>query len=226
MTWQIVCSLIALTASVAGCASTAPMYIEPTAQAILVQQEKNVLLLQSLRGAERQRLRYFIASVSRGRRDALHLNIIGSPRLGAHVASEARAMGVDAYNIRLYAPPIGQRDGFAARIEAITYAAQPPLCPSVPIVGPSANDNSFDQTLGCSIRHNLGVMVNDPLDLLDNKAVMASPGDRAAIPVATYRTFATGNNSSGHTANNSVSSDARQSAPQMHSHLDNDIILH
>ncbi|OAF03753.1 hypothetical protein AYJ54_24755 [Bradyrhizobium centrolobii] len=194
MTLRPLC-LIALTASVGGCTSTAPNYVEPTAQAILIQQEKNILLLESLRGAERYRLRDFIASTSHGRRDALHLNIIGSPQLGAQVASQARAMGVDAPNIRLYGPSIDQNDAFTVRIEAIVYQAHPPVCPSLSIVGPSVNDNSFDQTLGCSIRNNLGVMINDPRDLLDNEAVGPSNSDRAAHPVATYRTFGTGDNS-------------------------------
>ncbi|UVO30379.1 CpaD family pilus assembly lipoprotein [Bradyrhizobium arachidis] len=208
MTFRIVCPLIALAAGLAGCTSSAPTYVEPAAQATLVREEKNVLLLQSLRGAGRQRLREFIASTSRGRRDALHLNIAGPPQLGAQIASEARAMGVAAYNIRLYGPLITQRDRLAARIEAITYEAHPPVCPSMSIVGPSVNDNSFDPTLGCSIRNNLAIMVNDPGDLIDNAAVMPSDGNRAAIPVATYKSFATGNNSNlGQAANNKSPSD-------------------
>lgn len=195
MTFRIVCPLIALTANLAGCTSTAPTYVEPAAQATLIQEEKNVLVLQSLGGAGRKRLREFIASASRGRRDALHLDIAGPPHLGAETASEARAMGVAPYNIRLYGPLITRLDRFAARIEATTYEAHPPVCPSMSIVGPSMNDNSFDPTLGCSIRNNLAIMVNDPSDLIDNHAVMLSDGNRAAIPVATYKSFGTVNNS-------------------------------
>ncbi|MGL3210968.1 CpaD family pilus assembly lipoprotein [Bradyrhizobium sp. BR 1433] len=211
---RIVGSLIALTASLGGCTSTAPTYVEPDAQAVLIQQERNVLLLQSLRGTERRRLWDFIARTSRGRRDALHLDIAASPRLGAQIAHEARAMGIDAYNIRLNGPVVDRRDGFAARIEAITYEARPPVCPSISIIGPSVNDNSFDPTLGCSIRNNLAVMVNDPHDLLDNQAVVAGDGNRAAIPVATYKTFSTGNNSNLNTANNKVSSDPTSAGTQ------------
>ncbi|WP_445219724.1 CpaD family pilus assembly lipoprotein [Bradyrhizobium sp. Pa8] len=211
---RIVRPLVALTVGLGGCTSAAPTYLEPSAQATLVQQEKNVLLLQSLRGAERQRLRYFIASTSLGRRDALHLDITGSPRLGTQIAVEARAMGVDPHNIRLYGPFIDKRNGSAARIEAMTYEAHPPVCPSISIVGPSVNDNSFDPTLGCSIRNNLAVMVNDPHDLLDNQAVMPSDGNRAAIPVATYKTFGTGNNSNLGTANSKVSSDPTSAGTQ------------
>ncbi len=195
MTLRIMCLLIALATSIGGCTNTGSLYAEPTAQAILVQQKNHVLLLQSLRGAERQRLHDFITSASRGRLDAVHLDIIGSPRLGAQVASQARAIGVDAYNIRLYGPRIDQHDSFAVRVEAIIYEARPPVCPPLSIVGPSLNDNSFNQTLGCSTRNNLEVMVNDPRDLLANEAVRASNGDRAAIPIATYRTFARGDNS-------------------------------
>ncbi|WP_439406699.1 CpaD family pilus assembly lipoprotein [Bradyrhizobium sp. DASA03076] len=208
MTFRIVCPLIALATGLAGCTSTAPTSVDPAAQATLVQEEKNVLLLQSLRGAERQRLREFIASTSRGLRDALHLNIAGPPRLGVQIASEARTMGVDPHNIRLYGPLITRRERFAARIEAIMYEAHPPDCPSMSIVGPSVNDNSFDPTLGCSIRNNLAIMVNDPRDLIGNPAVMPSDGNRAAIPVSTYKSFATGNNSNlGQAANSKSSSD-------------------
>ncbi|WFU54879.1 CpaD family pilus assembly lipoprotein [Bradyrhizobium pachyrhizi] len=214
MTPRIVGPLIALTASLGGCTSTGPTYLEPAAQAVLVQKERNVLLLQSLRGSERRRLWDFIARTSRGRRDALHLDIAASPRLGAQIAHEARAMGVDAYNIRLYGPSIDRRDGFAARIEATTYEAHPPVCPSMSIVGPSVNDNSFDPTLGCSIRNNLAIMVNDPHDLLDNQVVMPSDGNRAAIPVATYKIFATGNNSNLGTPSNKASADPTSAGTQ------------
>ncbi|UPJ60103.1 CpaD family pilus assembly lipoprotein [Bradyrhizobium sp. 192] len=214
MRLRFVRPFIGLTASLGGCASTAPTYLEPTAQAILVEQEKNVLLLQTLGGPERQRLRYFIASTSRGRYDTLHLDIVGSRQLGAQIAAEARAVGVDAHNIRLYGPFIDRRDGSAARIEAITYEARPPVCPSIAIVGPSVNDNSFDPTLGCSIRNNLAGMVNDPRDLIDNQAVVPSDGNRAAIPVATYKTFATGNNSNLGMANNKLPSDPTSAGTQ------------
>lgn len=208
MTFRIVCPLIALTASLAGCTSTAPSYIEPAAQPTLVQQERTVLVLQSLGGAGRKRLRELIASASHGRRDALHLDLAGPPQLGAEIASEARAMGVAPYNIRLYGPLVIRRDRLAARIEATTYEAYPPACPSMSIVGPSTNDNSFDPTLGCSIRNNLAIVVNDPSDLIDNHTVMPSDGNRAAIPVANYRSFGTINNRSlGQAASTKSSSD-------------------
>lgn len=182
-------SLLVLTANIAGCTTSAPLYVDPSAQAILVRQENNVLLLQGLQAAERQRLRGFIASASRGRVDALQLLISGPSRPSAQIASQARKMGVDAYNIHLLDPSIDQNDGVSVRVEAIVYSASPPVCPS--LSSPLGKDNSFDQTLGCSTRHNLVVMVNDPRDLLDNPAVRPSNGDRAAIPVAKYRTFAT-----------------------------------
>lgn len=76
------------------------------------------------------------------------------------------------------------------------------------------NDNSFDPTLGCSIRNNLAGMVNDPRDLIDNQAVVPSDGNRAAIPVATYKAFATGNNSSLGIANNKQLSDPTSAGTQ------------
>ncbi|MGY3443163.1 CpaD family pilus assembly lipoprotein [Bradyrhizobium sp. USDA 4473] len=197
MTLRRLCHLIVMAATLGGCANTASVHPGPAEQAIQVEQKSNVLFLQSLRGSERHRLRSFIASASGGRRDALHVDVTGSPRLIAQVAHQARAMGVAPYNIRLSASPLDLPARFGVRIEAITFEAHPPVCPSLSIVGPAVNDNSFDPTLGCSTRSNLAVMVNDPLDLLDNRSVTTSNGDRAAIPVASYGSFAQGNKSNG-----------------------------
>ncbi|UVK35621.1 CpaD family pilus assembly lipoprotein (plasmid) [Mesorhizobium sp. AR10] len=184
MTLRIISLVITLTVSVSGCTSTAPI-VEPLAP-ILIGQETTVLTLHSLRASERRRLRVFLETASHGRRDALHLLISGAFGLSAEAVHEARQMGIGAYNIHL----LDQTNGGAVRIEAIVYRARPPVCPSYS--GPLLNDKSFDQTLGCSIRHNLAAMVSDPRDLLDNKAVKPSDGDRAAVPVARYRTFAKG----------------------------------
>ncbi|MFB9984714.1 CpaD family pilus assembly lipoprotein [Mesorhizobium newzealandense] len=185
MTLRNIVLQIALTASVSGCTSTTPIDVEPSAP-ILIRQETTVLTIESLRASGRQRLRVFLERASRGRRDALHLLISGSSQLSAEAVHQARQMGLDAYSIHL----LDQHDGGAVRIEAIVYHARPPVCPSYS--GALLTDKSFHQPLGCSTRHNLAVMVNDPRDLLDNKAIEPSDGDRAAIPVATYRTFATG----------------------------------
>ncbi|WP_065754812.1 CpaD family pilus assembly lipoprotein [Bradyrhizobium paxllaeri] len=197
MNLRHLCQLIVTAATLGGCANSAPIHSRPAEQAIQVEQKSRVLFLQSLRGSERHRLRSFIASASGGRRDALHLDVTGSPRLIAQVAHEARSIGVAPYNIRLSASPLDLSARFGVRIEAITFEAHPPVCPSLSIVGPAVNDNSFDPTLGCSTRNNLAVMVNDPLDLLDNRSVMTSNGDRAANPVASYGTFAPRNKSNG-----------------------------
>ncbi|NKL25081.1 CpaD family pilus assembly lipoprotein [Rhizobium leguminosarum] len=187
MTLRII-SLLVLTANVAGCTTSAPLDVD-LSQALLVRHENIVLQLQGLNATKRQRLRGFIVSASRGRVDALQLLISGPSLLSAQIASQAKKMGVDAHNIHLLDPSIDQNDGVSVRVEAIVYSASPPQCPS--LSSPLGKDNSFDQTLGCSIRHNLAVMVNDPRDLLDNPAVKPSNGDRAATPVAKYRTFAT-----------------------------------
>ncbi|NEI67708.1 CpaD family pilus assembly lipoprotein [Rhizobium leguminosarum] len=179
-------SLLVLTANVAGCTTSAPLDVDPPAQAILVRQENFVLLLQG--PYAQQRLRGFIVSASRGRVDALQLLISGPSRLSAQIASQARKMGVDAHNIHPH-PSIDQNDGVSVRVKAKVYSASPPECPW--FSSPLGKDNSFDQTLGCSIRHNLAVMVNDPRDLLDNTAAKPSNGDRAATAVAKYRTFTT-----------------------------------
>ncbi|WP_342724012.1 CpaD family pilus assembly lipoprotein [Bradyrhizobium sp. B097] len=189
--------LIVIAATLGGCANSASIHSGPAEQAIEVEQKSSVLFLQNLRGSERHRLVSFIASASGGRRDALHVDVTGSPRLIAQVAHEARAMGVAPYNIRLSASLLDLPARFGVRIEAITYEAHPPVCPSLSVVGPAVNENSFDPTIGCSTRNNLAVMVNDPLDLLDNRAVMTSSGDRAATPVANYGTFARRNKSDG-----------------------------
>ncbi|CAH2397050.1 MULTISPECIES: CpaD family pilus assembly lipoprotein [Mesorhizobium] len=185
MTLRIKVLLVALTASASGCTSTAPIYVEPPAP-ILIRPETTVLILKSLRASERQRLRVFLDRTSSGRRDALHLLIWGSSRLSAEVVHQARQMGIDTDNIHL----LDQHDGGAVQVEAIVYHARPPACPSYS--GPLLSDKSFEEPLGCSTRRNLAAMVNDPRDLIDNKAVKPSDGERAAIPVATYRTFGAG----------------------------------
>ncbi|SFN80200.1 pilus assembly protein CpaD [Bradyrhizobium sp. Rc3b] len=184
MTLRDLCYPIVIGATLGGCANTASIQPAPADQEIQVEQKSSVLLLQSLRGPERRRLRSFIAATSRGRRDALHMRVIGPPRLIAQVAHEARAMGVATYNIRLSASRVDLRARSGVRIEAITFEAHPPVCPSLSIVGPTVNDNSFNPTLGCSVRNNLAVMVNEPGDLLGNGAVMPTSGDRAVRPLS------------------------------------------
>ncbi|PDT80423.1 CpaD family pilus assembly lipoprotein [Sinorhizobium sp. BJ1] len=185
MTLRIIALLIALAASVAGCTSTAPIYVEPSTQ-ISVRQDATVLTLESLHASEQQRLLAFLWKTSRGRSDALHLLIRGSSRLSAEAAHQAKQLGIDAANIHLF----DQHDRGPVRIEAVVYHARAPICRS--LSSPLLNDESFDQPIGCSTSHNLAVMINDPRDLLDNRAVKLSGGDRAAIPVATYRTFSAG----------------------------------
>ncbi|RXH42211.1 CpaD family pilus assembly lipoprotein [Bradyrhizobium zhanjiangense] len=208
MTLRYLCHLIVIGVTLGGCANSASIHLGPAEQAIQVEQKKRVLFLQSLRGSEKLQLRSFIANVSGGRRDALHVDVTGSPRLIAQVAHEARAMGVAPYNIRLSASPVDLPPRSGVRIEAITFEAHIPLCPSLLIVGPAVNDNSFDSTLGCSTRNNLAVMVNDPLDLLDNRSVITSNGDRAAIPLANYATSAPRNKSNGEDGAGTVAPDA------------------
>ncbi|AAB91934.1 conserved putative lipoprotein of 20.5 kDa (plasmid) [Sinorhizobium fredii NGR234] len=181
MTLRIIAHLLALTASLAGCTSTAPIYVEqPTP--IFVRQESTVLKLESFHASEQQRLLAFLWKASRGRRDALHLVISGSSRLSAEAVHQARQMGIGASNIHL----LDQNDRGHLRIEAVVYHALPPICRS--LSSQLLNDEFFDQPIGCSTSHNLAVMINDPRDLLGNRFVKPSDGDRAAIPVTTYRT--------------------------------------
>ncbi|WP_114948096.1 CpaD family pilus assembly lipoprotein [Microvirga calopogonii] len=181
MKLRIKVHLVALAASLSGCASP-PIRVEPSAPT-LIRQETTVLTLEGLHASERQRLRVFLQRASRGRLDALHLLISGSPRLGAEAVHQAKQMGISTYNIQL----LSQHSSRVARIEAILYLARPPVCPS--LFSPLSDEVSVEQTLGCSTRHNLAVMVNDPRDLLGNMAVTQSDGDRAAIPIAKYREF-------------------------------------
>ncbi|ODR93196.1 CpaD family pilus assembly lipoprotein [Sinorhizobium alkalisoli] len=183
MTFRVKVHLVALTASLSGCASP-PVHVEPSTP-ILIRQQTSVLILESLRASELQRLRIFLARASSGRPDALHLLISGSPPLSAEAVHQAKQMGIDASNIQLF----NQHEGHLARIESIVYAASPSVCPSFSSTLP--NDEFVDQPMGCSTRHNLAVMVNDPRDLFNNQVIKASNGERAAIPVAKYRTFTT-----------------------------------
>ncbi|WGD51278.1 CpaD family pilus assembly lipoprotein [Bradyrhizobium sp. CB1650] len=208
MTSRYLCHLIVIGATLGGCANSASIHLRPAEQEIQVEQRKRVLFLHSLRGSEKLQLRSFIANVSGGRRDALHVDVTGSARLMAQAAHEARAMGVAPYNIRLSASPVDLPPRSGVRVEAITFEAHVPICPSLLIVGPAVNDNSFDPTLGCSTRNNLAVMVNDPLDLLDNRSVFTSNGDRAANPLANYGTSVPRNKSNGEDGVGTVAQDA------------------
>ncbi|MGF6310675.1 MULTISPECIES: hypothetical protein [unclassified Bradyrhizobium] len=130
MSLRHLCHLIAVAAALGGCTNTAAIHSGPAEQAIGVEQKTSVLLLQNLRRTERYDLRNFIANASRGRRDALQLDVAGSPRLMAQVAHEARAMGVAPCNIRLSASPIDLSAHFGVRIEVITKHILPSVPPS------------------------------------------------------------------------------------------------
>ncbi|WP_439373207.1 CpaD family pilus assembly lipoprotein [Bradyrhizobium sp. DASA03120] len=207
MTLRNLGHLIAVAVTMGGCTHSAAIYSGSTEQGIQVEQKTSVLRLQALGRAERYGLRDFIANASRGRRDALHLDVSGSPRLAMQVAHEARAMGVPSYNIRLSASRVDLPVHLGVRVEAIIYEARPPLCPSLSIAGPSIDDNSFNPTLGCSIRNNLAVMVNDPGDLLENRAVLPTSGERAVLPLAARGspTVGTKSNLEGETHNSAPS---------------------
>lgn len=183
-------------AALGGCNTGLPTYYEPTAQAILVEPENNVLLLNSLGSAEGRRLVDLIATTRRDARDGVHVEITSdSPSLRTGVARLVRRLGVDPGNIRQFVGQADRLGRFRVRVVVVAYRALPPVCPSLHIVGPSVEDNAFDQTLGCSVRASLALTVANPRHLLGNDAVVASQGDRAAIPVATYRSFSTGNRS-------------------------------
>ncbi|WP_439396973.1 CpaD family pilus assembly lipoprotein [Bradyrhizobium sp. PMVTL-01] len=214
MTLRYLSNLIVIAATLGGCANSASIHSKPAEQGVQVEQRKRVLLLQSLRAPERLQLRSFIANVSGGRRDALHVDVSGSPELIAQVAHEVRAMGVAPYNIRLSASPLNLAGRSGVRIEAITFQAHLPNCPSLLIVGPAVNDNSFEPTLGCSTKNNLAVMINDPLDLVDNRSVVTVNGDRAAAPLASHPTLAQPNKSNGGDGAGTAASDAAGTTTQ------------
>jgi pilus biogenesis lipoprotein CpaD len=189
--------LVIAALTLSGCFSSTPVFVEPTAQAILVQPSVTMLVLRSgrsggLPSSERRRLMDFLRVASNGRVDALHVKVIGvSPYLRRTVAATATSIGLQPWNIVEIAEPADDRGQFAVRVLAEYANAIPPVCPSLSIVGPSVNDNDFDQTLGCSTRANLALTVNDGHDLLGNGAVTAADGERAAIPIERYRSFNT-----------------------------------
>ncbi|MGQ4274914.1 CpaD family pilus assembly lipoprotein [Terrihabitans sp. B22-R8] len=208
-------AVVVACAALGGCNTTRPpVYLEPASQAVLVKPEDNVLLLKGssrgyLTATERLQLTDFIAIASRGRRDAVHLSITGTrSALQEEVRLAAIKMGVPPYNIRLFDDRADPHGLFRVRVNAVMYNAVVPLCPANSIIGPSVNDNSFDPSLGCSTRHNLAMAVSDPSDLIDNSAVVASNAERAAVPVARYRTFGSGGNAAGERATAAVSGEA------------------
>lgn len=134
---------------------------------------------------EHRRFVAFLNEVGRGRFDALHLEIRGRNRRAVSAAiGAARRAGVDSLKISAVDVPAA---GGAVEVIATRFVATAPVCPSLAVVGPSANDNDFEPTLGCSNRRNLAAMVNDPADLLANDAVVPADGARAAIGIERYR---------------------------------------
>jgi pilus biogenesis lipoprotein CpaD len=134
---------------------------------------------------DRRRFLAFLDQASRGRLDALHLELRGGSRAAARALAEtARRAGVDPLKIRAVdAGPAGGR----VEVIATRYVAVAPECPSLAVVGPSVNDNDFDPTHGCSNRANLAAMVNDPRDLVGNDAVVPADGAYAARGIERYR---------------------------------------
>lgn len=134
---------------------------------------------------DRRRFLAFLRATSRGRLDALHLELRGGSRAAARALAEtARRAGVDPLKIRA---EDGGPGGGRVEVIATRYVAVAPECPSLAIVGPSVNDNDFDPTHGCSNRANLAAMVNDPLDLVRNEAVVPADGAYAARGIERYR---------------------------------------
>ncbi len=134
---------------------------------------------------DRRRFLAFLTEAGRGRLDALHLELRGGSRGAVRALAEtARRAGVDPLKIRAVdaGPPGGRVEVIATR-----YVAVAPECPSLAVVGPSANDNDFDPTHGCSNRANLAAMVNDPRDLVRNDAVVPADGAYAARGIERYR---------------------------------------
>ncbi|MCJ2013113.1 CpaD family pilus assembly lipoprotein [Methylobacterium sp. J-076] len=145
-----------------------------------------VRLLVGRGGLPLRRLAVVLGEVSRGRIDALHLELHGRDRSVLRaVAAEARRAGVDPLKIQVVPGPAPFG---AVEVLATRFVAVAPLCPSLAIIDPSVNDNDFEPTLGCSNRRNLAAMVNDPADLHGNDAVVPADGARASLAIARYRT--------------------------------------
>ncbi len=180
----------ALVVSLSACASvTTP---DPN-QAILIEPERNVLLLHAgarggISGTDTRRLFDFLTTASQGKLDAVHVTIVG-PNAGAraYAAGLVRRFGVTVTKIREVAAFADDRSRFMLRIEATRFQALAPVCPALEVTGPSFDPNDFESTNGCSTRANLAVNVNDPAELLHNGARPASDGARAASPVGRWR---------------------------------------
>jgi pilus biogenesis lipoprotein CpaD len=180
----------ALVISLAACANVVTP--DPN-QAILIEPERNVLLLHAgarggISGTDVRRLSDFLNTSSQGKLDAVHVTIIGpNAAARAHAARLARRYGVPVSKIREVAAFADDRSRFMLRIEAMRFEALPPVCPALEVTGPSFDPNDFEPTNGCSTRANLAANINDPAELLRNNARPASDGARAAAPVGRWR---------------------------------------
>lgn len=181
--------------SLAGCVHTDVVFVE-TPPAIGVEPASHVLLLRTgpgggLGGAEHARLHDFLNAAGRGRLDAIHVTVISAnPRARHTVMSAARRIGVEPFKIKGLDEFADEERRFGVRVIAVQHVAYAPDCPDLKVTGPSTNENDFEPTVGCSDLSNLAANVNDPRDLLVNPAVRRTDGERAALPVARYRSGA------------------------------------
>ncbi len=111
-----------------------------------------------------------------GRMDALHVALPG------HAASLRDALivaGVRPRKIRTGAPP--------GTLLAERYLATVPPCPPLDLEAAGFGDNPTRPGFGCATLANVAAETSDPADLLGNTAASNPDSQRAALPVAAWR---------------------------------------
>lgn len=192
----LTCSLLA------GCTTTAQRPTFSSNEVLLARNETGIYLSgtrqNTLTRTDRDALQSLIYRESRGRRDAIYLLVTSSSQaLKRATVREIARMGVPTGNVRSLMEPADPKGLYRVRVDAGVYSPLIPACTEASKYGPSAFDNSFDESLGCSTRHNLAMTVSDPKHLHHNASVEATPADRAVIPASGYTRYSQTQNNSG-----------------------------
>jgi type IV pilus biogenesis protein CpaD/CtpE len=125
-----------------------------------------------------------------GRMDALHVALPPGPAMD-RLAWQLRVAGVLPRKIR--------RDRLVApgTVVAERYVAVVAPCPALDFSGATFDGNATRPGFGCATLADLAAQTSDPADLLGNDAAIAPDAERAALPVARWRGFASGGGGAG-----------------------------
>ena len=178
-----------LTVLLGGCAVQQTPPAAPVAQAPTVKAIGNAVPFAidprngTIAAEERRRVIRTVAGL--GRDTTPHVTVTG-PMLGAParaaVASLLDEAGVPQENVTFAPDQTG-----APALQVTTYVAMAPDCQAWSDIYSNWYQNSPTETLGCSNRRNLALMLADPRDLIQGRDTMPADGQRMAGAVQRYR---------------------------------------